>query len=227
MAPDTDNTIEALLEQRSQYEQWLAKLDSAGPGKPPSGVDVTLSRARFLQGRDWNRLRGFSRVGGVLIGREAARGGPRPDVADLRWEADGPGLRLVLVRADGREVRSRPHRAGLIRQALAYAADGRKVAVTICDASPLGEHSVLLHPVFVDTPLEECASRDPKGLYRKARAGEVKNFTGIDSPYELPTAPEIRLETPGKTPEDMVEVIEAWLREKDLADDQYDSGGGI
>lgn len=47
--------------------------------------------------------------------------------------------------------------------------------------------------VFVDTPLEICESRDPKGLYKKARAGEIKNFTGIDAPYESPEKPELRI----------------------------------
>ena len=47
--------------------------------------------------------------------------------------------------------------------------------------------------VFIDTPLSECEKRDPKGLYKKARNGEIKNFTGIDSPYEPPSAPEIRI----------------------------------
>ena len=49
--------------------------------------------------------------------------------------------------------------------------------------------------VFVDTPLEVCEQRDPKGLYRKARAGEITNFTGIDSDYEVPENPEITLKT--------------------------------
>lgn len=49
--------------------------------------------------------------------------------------------------------------------------------------------------VFVDTPLEVCASRDPKGLYKKAMAGEIKGFTGIDAPYEAPLAPEVHIET--------------------------------
>lgn len=49
--------------------------------------------------------------------------------------------------------------------------------------------------VFVDTPLSECEQRDPKGLYAKARRGELKNFTGIDSPYEPPQAPEVHLKT--------------------------------
>ena len=47
--------------------------------------------------------------------------------------------------------------------------------------------------VFVDTPLAECEQRDPKGLYKKARAGEIKHFTGIDDPYEAPLQPEIHL----------------------------------
>jgi bifunctional enzyme CysN/CysC len=81
--------------------------------------------------------------------------------------------------------------------------------------------------VFVDTPFEECARRDPKGLYQKALSGALKNFTGIDSPYEAPEKPEIRLETLGKSPEEMVEALENWLRERDSAGQEYDSGGGI
>jgi adenylyl-sulfate kinase len=49
--------------------------------------------------------------------------------------------------------------------------------------------------VYVDTPLEVCEQRDPKGLYRKARAGEIKGFTGIDDPYEAPAAPDLHLRT--------------------------------
>ena len=51
--------------------------------------------------------------------------------------------------------------------------------------------------VFVDTPFDECARRDPKGLYAKALRGEIKNFTGVDSPYEAPENAEIHLETLG------------------------------
>jgi adenylylsulfate kinase len=49
--------------------------------------------------------------------------------------------------------------------------------------------------VFIDTPLEVCESRDPKGLYKKARAGEIKGFTGIDDPYEAPQRPEVHIHT--------------------------------
>jgi len=65
--------------------------------------------------------------------------------------------------------------------------------------------------VFVDTPLAEAEKRDVKGLYAKARRGELKNFTGIDSPYEAPEAPEIRIDTTALTPEEAAEQIVAWL----------------
>ncbi len=81
--------------------------------------------------------------------------------------------------------------------------------------------------VFVDTPFEECARRDPKGLYARALNGEIKNFTGVDSPYEAPENPEIHLKTLGKTAEEMVEALEHWLNERDIAEDQYEAGGGI
>jgi bifunctional enzyme CysN/CysC len=61
--------------------------------------------------------------------------------------------------------------------------------------------------VFVDTPLEVCENRDPKGLYAKARRGELKNFTGIDSEYEPPEKPEVHLNNFNETPEDCVEQI--------------------
>ncbi|WP_189406826.1 sulfate adenylyltransferase subunit CysN [Mesorhizobium sp. M1A.F.Ca.ET.072.01.1.1] len=81
--------------------------------------------------------------------------------------------------------------------------------------------------VFVDTPFEECARRDPKGLYARALSGEIKNFTGVDSPYETPENPEIHLKTLGRTPEEMAEALEHWLTERDVAEEQYDDGGGI
>lgn len=68
--------------------------------------------------------------------------------------------------------------------------------------------------VFVDTPFEECAKRDPKGLYAKALSGELANFTGVDSPYETPDNADIHIETVGREPEDIATEIENWLRER-------------
>lgn len=61
--------------------------------------------------------------------------------------------------------------------------------------------------VFIDTPLEICESRDPKGLYKKARNGAIKNFTGIDSPYEIPQNPEIHIKTENKSIQECVDII--------------------
>jgi bifunctional enzyme CysN/CysC len=65
--------------------------------------------------------------------------------------------------------------------------------------------------VFVDTPLAECEARDTKGLYAKARRGELKNFTGIDSPYEAPAAPDVHLRTQGTAPQALVDELSARL----------------
>ncbi len=61
--------------------------------------------------------------------------------------------------------------------------------------------------VFVDTPIEVCEQRDVKGLYKKARAGEIKNFTGIDSPYEKPTNPDVIVPTAQLSVEDSLDLL--------------------
>ncbi len=65
--------------------------------------------------------------------------------------------------------------------------------------------------IFVDTPIEVAEARDPKGLYARARAGEIKNFTGVDSPYEPPETPEIHLRGAGAAPEALAEEVIAYL----------------
>jgi bifunctional enzyme CysN/CysC len=70
--------------------------------------------------------------------------------------------------------------------------------------------------IYVDTPLEVCEARDPKGLYRKARAGLIKNFTGIDSTYERPEAPELDLNTSELTPEVLADRVLEELRRRNV-----------
>jgi bifunctional enzyme CysN/CysC len=65
--------------------------------------------------------------------------------------------------------------------------------------------------VYVDTPLDECMRRDPKGLYAKAKAGAIKNFTGFDAPYEVPSAPDLHLHTVDHNPEALAERVFAEL----------------
>jgi len=66
--------------------------------------------------------------------------------------------------------------------------------------------------VFVDTPIEVCMQRDPKGLYEKARSGKIKNFTGIDSPYEAPEKAELTIRTVEGSPEAHAQAIVEFLR---------------
>jgi len=68
--------------------------------------------------------------------------------------------------------------------------------------------------VFVDTPLAEAEKRDVKGLYAKARSGQLKNFTGIDSPYEPPEEAEIRIDTTGLTPDEAADRIVDYLLDR-------------
>jgi adenylylsulfate kinase len=71
--------------------------------------------------------------------------------------------------------------------------------------------------IHVATSLEDCEARDVKGLYAKARAGEIPEFTGVSDPYEPPLEPEIRIETAGRTPEDSAGEVVAWLESAGLS----------
>lgn len=70
--------------------------------------------------------------------------------------------------------------------------------------------------IYVKCPLEECEKRDPKGLYKKARSGEIREFTGIDSPYEEPSSPELIVETHLYSIEECVDQVVAYLRHHQL-----------
>ena len=70
--------------------------------------------------------------------------------------------------------------------------------------------------IFVRTPIDVCEKRDPKGLYKKARAGELKNFTGIDDPYEEPLKPEITIDATSTSPQDATLIIIEYLQKQGL-----------
>ena len=72
--------------------------------------------------------------------------------------------------------------------------------------------------VLIDTPLEICEQRDPKGLYKKARAGEIRGFTGIDDPYERPDSPELVLKTDGQSITDLASEVLQYLRDHGKVD---------
>jgi sulfate adenylyltransferase len=87
----------------------------------------------------------------------------------------------------------------------------------------MGSHHFV--EVFVDTPIEVCEARDFKGLYAKARRGELTGFTGIDDPYEPPLSPEIRLDTVAYTPEENAQIIIDYLLQHGLVRDEVEASG--
>lgn len=78
------------------------------------------------------------------------------------------------------------------------------------------QHGLPFLEVFVDAPVEVCESRDPKGLYKKARAGEIPSFTGISAPYETPENPELRIQTGTSSVDDAIAQCLATLKSKAL-----------
>ena len=84
----------------------------------------------------------------------------------------------------------------------------------MCSSDLLDEGEFFV--VFVSTPLDECEKRDPKGLYKKARSGELKNFTGIDSTYEIPENADLVLDTKTNNAEELADQIINFLESKKI-----------
>ncbi len=97
-----------------------------------------------------------------------------------------------------------------------YRADRQTARELHAAAGHSGDEALPFVEVYVDIPLEVAEQRDPKGLYQKARAGEIKDFTGISAPYEEPLEPEITIRTHEKTVEECVAQIVQWLEERGL-----------
>ena len=102
------------------------------------------------------------------------------------------------------------HGAAVIVSAISPYAEARRNARAMVD-----EHGTFVE-VFVDASVEECARRDVKGLYEKAFKGEIKEFTGVSDPYEVPTDPEIRIESEHEEPEESAQRILELLEQRGL-----------
>ncbi|HEV2621964.1 MAG TPA: adenylyl-sulfate kinase [Frateuria sp.] len=133
---------------------------------------------------------------------------------------DGDNLRLGLNVDLGFTAEARVENVRRVAEVAQLMVDAGLV-VLVCVISPFaGEREFArgrfadgeFVEVFVDTPLAECEQRDPKGLYAKARAGQISNFTGIDSPYERPAAPELHLHAEGQRAEQLAEQVLAYLQ---------------
>jgi bifunctional enzyme CysN/CysC len=165
---------------------WLTGL--SGSGK--STVAVALERLLVTAGRPAYRLDGDN----LRHGLNADLGFTAAD-RDENVRRAGEVARIL---ADAGVVAIvpliSPYRAGRDRARAAHEADG-----------------VPFVEVFVDTPIEECERRDPKGLYAKARAGEITGFTGVDDPYEAPTSAELVLTPADGDPDAQARAVQALL----------------
>jgi bifunctional enzyme CysN/CysC len=154
---------------------------------------------------------GKSTIAAALEARLLAEGIPayRLDGDNLRHGLNG---NLGFSPEDRAEnVRRTAHLARVLADAGTVAIASLVSPYATDRASARAIHEELELPfleVYVDTPLEECERRDPKGLYARARAGEITNFTGVDAPYEPPTAPDITLGR-GDTEAAVAELLEA------------------
>lgn len=166
---------------------WLTGL--SGSGK--STVAVSLERSLVAAGRPAYRLDGDNLrhgLNGDLGFSEADRHENVRRAGEVaRLLADAGVVAIVPLIS--------PYRAGRDRVRALHAAD-----------------DLAFVEVFVDTPIDECERRDPKGLYVKARAGEISGFTGIDHPYEAPLSPELVLTPADGSPDDQArQIVERFL----------------
>jgi bifunctional enzyme CysN/CysC len=179
-ATDIDRDMRANLKNQRPALLWFTGLSGSGKSTIANLVEKKLHR--------------MNRHSFLLDGDNVRHGLNR----DLGFtEAD----RIENIRRVG-EVAKLMSDAGLI-VITAFISPFRVEREMVRSMLPEGEFI----EVFIDTPLAEAERRDVKGLYKKARAGQLKNFTGIDSPYEAPENPEIRIDTTAMTPEEAVDLI--------------------
>jgi adenylylsulfate kinase len=144
----------------------------------------------------------------------------------LAYRLDGDNIRMGLNKDLGFSAADRTENIRRIGEASKLFADAGILCLNSFISPYIADRDIVRHlhdegnlpfiEVFVDVALEVAEKRDPKGLYKKARAGEIKNFTGIDDPYEAPVNPEIYFRTDRMTLDEEVNMIMAALRERGL-----------
>lgn len=197
--------------QRSENVTWQGG-GVAGPERPGRrGATVWLTGLPAS---------GKSTIAGALERHLVRSGRPayRLDGDNLRHGLNGD---LGFSAADRTEnVRRTAHVARMFADAglvaivalISPSREGRAAARALHAA-----HGLAFLEVFVDTPLEVCERRDPKGLYAKARAGRIAGMTGVDDPYEPPEGPELRIATTATRPPEAVELLVRALAALDAA----------
>lgn len=144
----------------------------------------------------------------------------------LAYRLDGDNVRMGINKNLGFSAEDRTENIRRIGEIAKLFADSGVIALSSFISPYVADRDTVreLHEaagidfieVFVDCSLEAAEARDPKGLYKKARAGEIKNFTGIDDPYEAPKAAEIHLHSDQQSLADEIEVILAELKARNI-----------
>ena len=144
----------------------------------------------------------------------------------LVYRLDGDNIRLGINKNLGFSAEDRAENIRRVGEVSKLFVDGGVIVLSSFISPYLVDRQIVreLHKadnmpfieVFVDCSLEAAEERDPKGLYKKARAGEIKNFTGIDDPYEAPEAPEVHLHTDQQSLEEEVEYLLDLLEKQGL-----------
>ena len=144
----------------------------------------------------------------------------------LVYRLDGDNIRLGINKNLGFSAEDRAENIRRVGEVSKLFVDGGVIVLSSFISPYLVDRQIVreLHEadnmpfieVFVDCSLEAAEERDPKGLYKKARAGEIKNFTGIDDPYEAPEAPEVHLYTDQQSLEEEVQQLLALLEKQGL-----------
>ncbi|OLN94254.1 Adenylyl-sulfate kinase [Colletotrichum chlorophyti] len=148
------------------------------------------------------------------------------------YRLDGDNVRFGLNKDLGFSEKDRNENIRRIAEVAKLFADSSTIAITSfispyradrdlarelhAQASQNNDDAIPFIEIYVDVPLEVAEQRDPKGLYKKARAGEIKDFTGISAPYEAPENPEIRIRTDKSSVEECVAQIADWLTKEGL-----------
>lgn len=213
--PDTNGTIGAGMVLRDVSERAAAARASS-PNTVRHSSLVTAADRLSRGATVWfTGLSGSGKSSVATHTEQRLLEGGRP-----AYVLDGDNLRHGLNADLGFTMADRAENLRRLAHVATLLADSGQI-VLVPVISPLAEHRELarrLHAeaglgffeVFCDTPIEDCERRDPKGLYAKARAGKIKDFTGIDSPYEPPERPDLRL-LPGDSPGDLAEKVIALL----------------
>jgi adenylylsulfate kinase len=144
----------------------------------------------------------------------------------LAYVLDGDNIRHGLNKNLGFSAVDREENIRRIGEVAKLFADGGVIAMTSF-ISPYrkdrdgvralhAESKLPFIEIHVNTPIETCEQRDPKGLYKKARAGQLKNFTGIDDPYEAPHHPELTIDTTSTSPEQATVLLLEYLQKQGI-----------